>query len=248
MKKRAPIVKKELHHRKFSWKQNTKQFTQLAKEYNYPPYLLLRLILEQITHLKGSKLTQVLRNPETFTLPETLSDAITATKQRELITAILNQDPLYGPRHDRARHFIGIEYEVVLEDYLRRHHGRIPIVTEATLRERGTSKTPDVLLEIPLAIYHRQKWRMICWIDSKALFGDIHTHQTNVMAQANAYVHRFGPGLIVYWMGYASSIVDDSNEDIVVVEDIAVALQKYMLPTGEIVQSKQDDDDDKKSS
>ena len=31
----------------------------------------------------------------------------------------LSSDPLYGPKHDRQRNTIGLEYEVVLEDMLR---------------------------------------------------------------------------------------------------------------------------------
>ena len=29
-----------------------------------------------------------------------------------------NTDPLYGPMHDKERHIVGIEYEVVLEQEL----------------------------------------------------------------------------------------------------------------------------------
>lgn len=46
-------------------------------------------------------------------------------------------------------------------------------------------------------------WKMVCWIDSKALFGDVNTHQASVLPQAEAYVHRFGPGLVLYWFGHA---------------------------------------------
>jgi len=31
----------------------------------------------------------------------------------------LEADVLYGPKHDRWRHIVGVEYEVVLEDRLR---------------------------------------------------------------------------------------------------------------------------------
>jgi hypothetical protein len=30
----------------------------------------------------------------------------------------IGADPMYGPIHDRQRHSIGVEYEVVLEDML----------------------------------------------------------------------------------------------------------------------------------
>lgn len=52
----------------------------------------------------------------------------------------------------------------------------IPFESEAQLRDRGTSKTPDVLLQYPIGIPvevgdkesdEPTKWKMICWIDSK---------------------------------------------------------------------------------
>jgi hypothetical protein len=45
--------------------------------------------------------------------------------------------------------------------------------TESQLRDRGTSRTPDILLTIPLGIEVPKKegqgteWRIVCWIDSK---------------------------------------------------------------------------------
>jgi Protein of unknown function TPD sequence-motif len=49
----------------------------------------------------------------------------------------------------------------------------IPFETEAQLRDRGTSRTPDVLLSCPVGIQVTSRdgestvWKMICWIDSK---------------------------------------------------------------------------------
>jgi uncharacterized protein (UPF0297 family) len=37
---------------------------------------------------------------------------------KEILDAI-ESDPLYGPKHDRARHMIGIEFEVILEETLK---------------------------------------------------------------------------------------------------------------------------------
>ena len=114
----------------------------------------------------------------------------------------------------------------------------IPFETEEDLREKGTARTPDILLSIPIAIpmhgstitttnknkYFNTKtspttihdqdgdnnnnntdihWKVICWIDSKAMFGDVYTHNTTVLPQAESYVHRFGPGLVLYWFGHA---------------------------------------------
>ena len=61
-------------------------------------------------------------------------------------------------------------------------HAGIPFETEEQLRERGTSKTPDVLLSTPVAVQVKRPagittntqvdadddgWRIVCWIDSK---------------------------------------------------------------------------------
>ena len=44
--------------------------------------------------------------------------------------------------------------------------------TEEQLRQRGTSRTPDILLSSPVGIRTspESEWKMICWIDSKASF------------------------------------------------------------------------------
>jgi hypothetical protein len=40
--------------------------------------------------------------------------------------------------------------------------------TETELRDKGTSRTPDILLLSPLAIKDGSEWKIIQWIDSKA--------------------------------------------------------------------------------
>lgn len=118
----------------------------------------------------------------------------------------------------------------------------LPFETEAALRARGTSKTPDVLLLTPVAVPVHQKdgkskWKIINWIDSKALFGDVDTHRKSVVPQAESYLHRFGPGLIMYWFGHAPpSRLDDLSGEIVIAGwDLP---EKFMLPTGEILKRK----------
>ena len=85
-----------------------------------------------------------------------------------------------------------------------------------------------------MAILDRGQWKIINWIDSKALFGDVTTHQQSVVPQAESYLHRFGPGLIVYWLGHAplSLLQPDGKSEIVI--DFALPRQ-FMLPTGEIL-------------
>jgi len=111
---------------------------------------------------------------------------------REVMEAT-QADPLYGPRFDKDRNFVGVEYEIILEQSLRTMG--IPFETEDQLRIRGTARTPDILFPCPVAIqipqmtdmksipnpedkYHELHlnterndqgyiWKMVCWIDSK---------------------------------------------------------------------------------
>ena len=60
------------------------------------------------------------------------------------------------------------------------------IQNENKLKEDGYDKTPDVLLEIPMLI----DGNIVNWIESKALFGSIESHQTYRKHQYKCYVNR----------------------------------------------------------
>ena len=154
----------------------------------------------------------------------------------------------------------------------------VPFETESDLRDKGSSRTPDILLKCPVGVEFGDEWRVVSWIDSKvwdyllslrclvaewncnqfyyscgclmhslfyshnsisiisphtkALFGDEGTHLTSVLPQAESYVHRFGPGMILYWFGHAPlSKLGDANGDLVIQGyDLP---QKFLWPTGE---------------
>ncbi|GIL43495.1 hypothetical protein Vafri_956, partial [Volvox africanus] len=50
---------------------------------------------------------------------------------------------------------------------------------------------------------------LVCWVDSKATFGDPRTHLKQVEEQYCTYVNRYGPGMVIYWFGF----VEDLNND-----------------------------------
>lgn len=117
----------------------------------------------------------------------------------------------------------------------------IPFESEVHLRSRGTSRTPDVLLRVPVAIpfgssnaAEEESWKIINWIDSKALFGDVNTHQQSVVPQAESYLHRFGPGLILYWFGHAplAMLNDLAGELVIAGWELP---SKFMLPDGRVI-------------
>ena len=86
-------------------------------------------------------------------------------------------------------------------------------------RARGLPKTPDVKLCFPIAVRcgeasdasGEQNYSLVHWIDSKAMFGDTYTHETENSAQLDGYVNRYGPGMVVYWFGFVESLNSDPD-------------------------------------
>ncbi|GMI31865.1 hypothetical protein TrCOL_g7473 [Triparma columacea] len=118
---------------------------------------------------------------------------------KDVIKAV-SLDPINGPLHDAYRRQQGIEYEALLTRQLLSLGASFK--TEEDLRESGKSKTPDVVLEVPVGIKVGGKWRGVRWIDSKAMYGDEGTNKHEVRRQAEGYVHRYGQGAVVYWFGW----------------------------------------------
>ena len=131
VKKKAPIIKNNLPSIVADYvRGNT--IKELALKNNFPPYLLARYVVEVITeeNLGRGKtaLAEAMRHPlrhlgsmaviaEKYRASETTTTNETTTTTRlarEVAEAIL-VDPMYGPRNDKERYMVGIEFEVVLE-------------------------------------------------------------------------------------------------------------------------------------
>jgi hypothetical protein len=128
---------------------------------------------------------------------------------RESILAAIDDDPLCSPASDEASRLIGLEYEHVLLRKLRCRG--IPFHTEQQLRQLRTHKTPDVELQMPIAV----GGRVVNWIDSKAMFADRAAHAEH-QKQFRSYVNRFGPGMVIYWFGHVDSL--PQSTDVVVAD------------------------------
>nr|CAG4637936.1 EOG090X0A0V [Chydorus sphaericus] len=112
----------------------------------------------------------------------------------------LLEDDDYGPIADASKQSIGNEYEIRLRMEL--EEKKITFLHEDHLRARGYDKTPDIKLEIPIAV----DGQVINWIESKALFGDEDAHRGYLKDQLYSYWNRFGPGLVIYWFGYVKDL------------------------------------------
>ena len=110
------------------------------------------------------------------------------------------KDDSYGHLAEAIKHSIGEEHEQKLKDILTRLG--IPFTDEHVLRSQGYDKTPDIKLEVPIAV----DGCIINWIESKALFGDPESHSGYLKDQFWSYWNRFGPGMVIYWAGYVKQL------------------------------------------
>ncbi len=184
---------------------------QLANELDLSPALLARVIVERyLFHLSGgeapvpkNRLTKMLRDP-CLIMDPALSLEV---QQCSLV------DSSYGPVVDSIKHSIGEELEVHLKKTLQDHH--LAFLDEDDMRKKGYDKTPDIKLQVPIAV----GGRVVNWIESKALFGDDHSHENYMKDQLWSYVNRFGSGLVIYWFGFIEELATSSEQGIIIAND-----------------------------
>merc|ERR1712071_367643 len=125
----------------------------------------------------------------------------------------LLEDDHYGPVAEAMKQSIGYEYEIKLRKELQ--DCNVVFLHEDDLRTRGYDKTPDIKLEIPVAV----DGQVINWIESKALFGDEEIHRGYLKDQLYSYWNRFGPGLVIYWFGYVKELENLHQDRTILIRD-----------------------------
>lgn len=169
---------------------------ELANEVDLSPSLLARLLVERfLEEQQGSVSSKQVLN-SMLKEPSLIPDMQLA-KHVEQCTI---NDCCYGPLVDCIKHAIGQEHEEILREKLRERN--LSFLDENHLRAKGYDKTPDIILEVPIAV----EGHIVHWIESKASFGDEQSHRTYLNEQFWSYWNRFGPGLVIYWYGFISEL------------------------------------------
>lgn len=183
----------------------------LAEDVDICPALLAKMFVEHYveTHSKDtlSVKSAVSKMMKDTTLIEDRDFAF------EIYLCMLFDDQ-YGPYSDCIKQSFGIGYEMNLHRLL---EGKgITFKTENQLRAKGYDKTPDVKLETPVAI----DGFIINWIESKATFGDNYLHKQYTKEQYLSYWNRFGPGLVIYWLGFVETLIESTEKRFIIREDV----------------------------
>lgn len=143
---------------------------ELAHELNVPACTLARRVLEHLDiGLTRPQISQALRNPAA--LASGSGDAALLDRLVHELEECVLADSVSGPAGDAARAAVGVEHERQL--YERLNAAGIAYWPEDVLRDRGFFKTPDALLQVPIAV----NGAVVHWIDSKATFGDSLMHR-----------------------------------------------------------------------
>ncbi|KAH7387359.1 hypothetical protein KP509_16G019500 [Ceratopteris richardii] len=225
----------------------------ISSVYEINPCLLARIILEHLFGLTKHQITECLKDPGC--LPEDIVKQVSegicissSSQSSELVSAgdmnislqtrtchiswerlhddlykCMDNDNATSPYIELIRRVTGIEYEAHL--YRQLKELGISFQTENDLREAGFSKTPDVKLDVPIAV----KGRVVNWIDSKASFGDEFNHKNQAELQFQRYVNRFGPGMVIYWFGFVEEL--DIHPDVLLLDDFPSKQDIYCLPS-----------------
>nr|SVE73696.1 EOG090X0A0V [Daphnia atkinsoni] len=181
----------------------------LSDEVGLTPALLARCIVER--HYQRSD-----KSKPAKLLISTLMKNTALIDDRDLAFETylcLLEDDEYGPIAEATKQSKGYEYEIHLRIEL--ENCKISFLHEDHLRMKGYDKTPDIKLEIPVAI----DGQVINWIESKALFGDEEVHRGYLKDQLYSYWNRFGPGLVIYWFGYVEDLEKIHQNRIILIRD-----------------------------
>lgn len=174
---------KELHGH---W-ESGKTFTDVSRMCKIAPTLCASFILEHKGYSK-KMFRSAVKNP---------ASVQDARLRRELDQAI-KEDFIYSDWAAEEQRARGEQHERNLEKWLAAKG-----YSFWTEKDRaGEEKTPDFLLK------NASTWngKTVHWFESKGYFGDQWEVKRSYSKQLKKYVELFGPGVVVYWLGYITDM------------------------------------------
>ena len=173
-----------------------KSFLELSKKHNYPSTLISTLILQNLGYGKR-EIKNCYKDPKQIENQRI---------KKELIES-LNADFFFSPRAHRIQEEKGKTGEKLISFWLQKKN--CEFICENDMRAEGREgKTPDFLLKRPVSLFDRD----ICWIESKALFGELKEHKNYEKKQFLEYSKCYGDGLVVYWFGFETDILKEKED------------------------------------
>lgn len=149
---------------------------QMAIREQFSPYGLCRILLKEKLKQAHSRAnhSDMLKNPNL------IADSLLALN----VSTCLYNDDRDGPISDLIRQCVGEEYEVRLKQLATT--AGMEFCDENDLRREGYDKTPDLKLAVPFMF----RGEVVNWIESKASFGDMESHQQYLQNQLISYGNR----------------------------------------------------------
>jgi len=169
---------------------------EMAKKQRFSPVLLSRIILEEYWKRESDLEKTRQEISEFMRCPSKIPDKFLAAE----VHFCRLRDDQYGHYSESIKFWVGEEHEIKIK--AKCQEMGLSFRDENALRAQGYDKTPDILLDVPIAV----NGRAVNWIESKALFGDDEAHTSYLRDQLNSYWNRFGPGLVIYWFGFIDDL------------------------------------------
>nr|XP_025949741.1 uncharacterized protein C15orf41 homolog isoform X1 [Dromaius novaehollandiae] len=171
---------------------------ELANEVDFAPSLMARIVLERFLQEQGQAIPSKTLINSMLRDPSQIPDGVLANQVYQVLITVVFF--FCGNAVICLADAIGHEHEVLLREMLLEKN--LSFIAEDQLRAKGYDKTPDFILEVPVAV----EGHIIHWIESKASFGDESSHQAYLQDQFWSYWNRFGPGLVIYWYGFIEEL------------------------------------------
>ncbi len=190
VKKRFSRIKDNSPRHFRQW-QKGKSIKDIAKRNGIPATLMVSMLLREMGIPKKGFIKNIDEHPE-------------GRLKNEVKEALLS-DYFFSPRAHDMHADKGELGETILAEWLEKKG--ISYKSEYDLRNEGFAKTPDFLLNEELDV----DGVSICWIESKALFGDEKEHDHYIKKQFRDYEENYGTGMIVYWYGFIDTICFNGN-------------------------------------